>query len=70
MNKLIFSTALVLSLGLAGCGEEKAKEEPQKENGTKTEEQQRVQAKTTDDVIKHFFMPLTEWMNIPPLLYN
>lgn len=30
-KKLIFSAALVLSLGLAGCGEEKAKEEPQKE---------------------------------------
>lgn len=32
MKKLIFSAALVLSLGLAGCGEEKAKEEPQKED--------------------------------------
>lgn len=30
-KKLIFSTALVLSLGLAACGEEKAKEEPPKE---------------------------------------
>lgn len=30
-KKLIFSAALVLSLGLAACGEEKAKEEPQKE---------------------------------------
>lgn len=32
MKKLIFSTALVLSLALAGCGEEKAKEEPKKED--------------------------------------
>jgi hypothetical protein len=31
-KKLIFSAALVLSLGLAGCGEEKAKDEPQKED--------------------------------------
>lgn len=30
-KRLIFSAALVLSLGLAACGEEKAKEEPQKE---------------------------------------
>ncbi|MEY9979666.1 hypothetical protein [Lysinibacillus sp. RC79] len=30
-KKLIFSAALVLSLGLAGCGEDKAKEEPKKE---------------------------------------
>lgn len=30
-KKLIFSAALVLSLGLSACGEEKAKEEPQKE---------------------------------------
>ncbi|SCY98750.1 MULTISPECIES: DUF5067 domain-containing protein [unclassified Lysinibacillus] len=30
MKKIIFSAALVLSLGLVGCGEEKAKEEPQK----------------------------------------
>lgn len=32
MKKLIFSAALVLSLGLAGCGEEKTKEESQKED--------------------------------------
>ncbi|KMY32017.1 hypothetical protein ACZ11_07540 [Lysinibacillus xylanilyticus] len=31
-KKLIFSAALVLSLGLAGCGEDKAKEEPKKED--------------------------------------
>ena len=31
MKKLIFSAALVLSLGLAGCGEDTAKDEPQKE---------------------------------------
>ncbi|MGG2081636.1 hypothetical protein [Lysinibacillus pakistanensis] len=30
-KKLIFSAVLVLSLGLAACGEEKATEEPQKE---------------------------------------
>lgn len=30
-KKLIFSAALVLSLGLAACGEEKAKDEPKKE---------------------------------------
>lgn len=30
-KKLIFSAALILSLGLAACGEEKEKEEPQKE---------------------------------------
>ncbi len=53
-KKLIFSAAFVLSLGLAGCGGEKAKEEPQKENDPKTEEQQKVLAKTVDDVIKYF----------------
>lgn len=35
MKKLIFSAALVLSFGLAGCGEEKAKEEPNKEESQK-----------------------------------
>ncbi|MEQ6357754.1 hypothetical protein ABNX05_24420 [Lysinibacillus sp. M3] len=53
-KKLIFSAALVLSLGLAGCGEDKAKEETQKENGTKAEEPQKVLAKTVDDVLEHF----------------
>ena len=40
-KKLIFSAALVLSLGLASCGGEKAKEEPQKENDPKTENNKR-----------------------------
>ncbi|MFJ8515300.1 hypothetical protein [Lysinibacillus xylanilyticus] len=53
-KKLIFSAALVLSLGLAGCGTDSSKEDNPKENGAKTEEHQKVQAKTTDDVIKHF----------------
>ncbi|WP_431811372.1 DUF5067 domain-containing protein [Lysinibacillus sp. FW12] len=42
-KKLIFSAALVLSLGLAACGEEKTKEEPQKE-----ETQTPVSADKTD----------------------
>ncbi|EON70672.1 hypothetical protein [Lysinibacillus sphaericus] len=54
MKKLIFSAALVLSLGLAGCGADSSKEDKPKENGAKTEEPQKVLAKTTDDVIKHF----------------
>ncbi|MGE7132876.1 hypothetical protein [Lysinibacillus xylanilyticus] len=53
-KKLIFNAALVLSLGLAGCGTDSSKEDNPKENGAKTEEHQKVQAKTTDDVIKHF----------------
>ncbi|MFJ8103093.1 hypothetical protein [Lysinibacillus sp. NPDC096212] len=53
-NKLIFSAALVLSLGLTGCGSDSSKDDKPKENGAKTEEHQKVLAKTTDDVIKHF----------------
>ncbi|MGG2054773.1 hypothetical protein ABFY48_10255 [Lysinibacillus pakistanensis] len=37
MKKLIFSAALVLSLGLAGCEEETAKEEPGEKKKTVTE---------------------------------
>ena len=53
-KKLIFSAALVLSLGLAGCGSDSSKDDKPKEKGAKTEEHQKVLAKTTDDVIKHF----------------
>ena len=34
MKKLIFSAALILSLGLAGCGEDTSKIEPEKETET------------------------------------
>ncbi|WP_427108376.1 hypothetical protein [Lysinibacillus xylanilyticus] len=51
-KSLIFSAALVLSLGLAGCGSDSANDEKPKDNGT--EEHQKVLAKTIDDVLKHF----------------
>lgn len=53
MKKLIFSAALVLSLGLAGCGDDSTNGKS-KDNGAKTEEEQKVLAKTTSDVIKYF----------------
>lgn len=53
MKRLIFSAALVLSLGLAGCGDDSTNGKS-KDNGTKTEEEQQVLAKTTSDVIKYF----------------
>ncbi|MEG0259105.1 MAG: excalibur calcium-binding domain-containing protein [Lysinibacillus sp.] len=42
MKKLIFSAALLLSLGLAGCGEDSA---GPKDNSAKTEEQAKIEAK-------------------------
>ncbi|MDM5229770.1 hypothetical protein [Lysinibacillus pakistanensis] len=62
MKKLIFSAALVLSLGLAGCGEEKTKEEPRKED-TKTpvsaeQNVQKEESKTDDNEVKEG--PLTK----------
>lgn len=48
-KKLIFGVALILSLGLAGCSEDKTKD-----NSAKTEEQQKALAKTVDAVIKYF----------------
>lgn len=53
MKKLIFSAALVLSLGLAGCGDSSTSEKP-KDNNSDTEQEQKVLAKTTADVIKYF----------------
>ncbi|MGG2114035.1 hypothetical protein ABFY60_27005 [Lysinibacillus pakistanensis] len=62
MKKLIFSAALVLSLGLAGCGEDKPKEEPGKED-TKTpvsaeQNVQKEESKTDDNEVKEG--PLTK----------
>lgn len=53
MKKLIFSAALVLSLGLAGCGDSSTNKNP-KGTDSNTEEEQKILAKTTNDVIKHF----------------
>lgn len=53
MKKLIFSAALVLSLGLAGCGDSSTNDKP-KESNTNAEAEQKVLAKTTEDVIQHF----------------
>ncbi|UED78241.1 hypothetical protein FH508_0012250 [Lysinibacillus sp. CD3-6] len=53
MKKLIFSAALVLSLGLAGCGDSSINDKP-KESNTNAEAEQKVLAKTTEDVIQHF----------------
>ncbi|WP_312507386.1 hypothetical protein [Lysinibacillus sp.] len=53
MKKLIFSAALVLSLGLAGCGDSSTSEKP-KDNNSDTQQEQKVLAKTTEDVIKYF----------------
>ncbi|WP_419150412.1 hypothetical protein [Lysinibacillus xylanilyticus] len=67
-KKLIFSAALVLSLGLAGCGNDASKDDKPKENDAKTEESQKVLAKTTDDVIKHFKddgLELGEFTDLP-----
>ncbi|AVK84462.1 hypothetical protein C3943_13215 [Lysinibacillus sp. B2A1] len=54
MKKLIFSAALVLSLGLAGCGEEKAKEEPgEKEKPvTETSKEDATKQETSAPVTK------------------
>ncbi|MED3875438.1 hypothetical protein [Lysinibacillus capsici] len=53
MKKLIFSAALVLSLGLAGCGDSSTSEKPI-DNNSDAEQEQKVLAKTTEDVIKYF----------------
>jgi len=50
MKKLIFSAALVLSLGLAGCGEEKAKEEPGEKETPVSAEQNVQKEETSKDV--------------------
>ncbi|MGG2111893.1 hypothetical protein ABFY60_15445 [Lysinibacillus pakistanensis] len=54
MKKLIFSAALVLSLGLAGCAEEKAKEEPgEKEKPvTETSKEDATKQETSAPVTK------------------
>lgn len=55
-NKLIFSAALVLSLGLAGCGEDKAKEDPKEEETqqatAKKENVQKEEKKVDDNEVK------------------
>lgn len=55
-KKLIFSAALVLSLGLAGCGEDKAKEEPKKEEtqqpAAEKENVQKEDKKVDDNEVK------------------
>ncbi len=53
MKKIIFSAALVLSLGLAGCGDSSTNDKP-KESNINVEEEKKVLAKSTEDVIKHF----------------
>lgn len=50
MKKLIFSVALILSLGLTACGDETVNEA----NDTKNQEEKKVLAKTADDVIESF----------------
>ncbi|UPW82300.1 lipoprotein [Lysinibacillus sp. Ag94] len=61
-KKLIFSAALVLSLGLAGCGEDKAKEEPKKEVTqqpvAEKENAQKEEKKVDDNEVKNG--PLTK----------
>lgn len=60
MKKLIFSAVLVLSLGLAGCGGEKAKEEPgEKETPVSAEQKvQKEESKTDENEVKEG--PLTK----------
>jgi len=53
MKKIIFSAALVLSLGLAGCGDSSTNDKP-KESNINAEEEKKVLAKSTEDVIQHF----------------
>lgn len=53
MKKIIFSAALVLSLGLVGCGDSSTNDKP-KESNINAEEEKKVLAKSTEDVIKHF----------------
>lgn len=53
MKKIIFSAALVLSFGLAGCGDSSTNDKP-KESNINAEEEKKVLAKSTEDVIKHF----------------
>ena len=56
MKKLVFSAALVLSLGLAGCGEEKttgeSKEETQTPASAETEKVQKEESKSDDNEVK------------------
>lgn len=56
MKKLVFSAALVLSLGLAGCGEEKttgeSKEETQTPSSAETEKVQKEESKSDDNEVK------------------
>lgn len=62
MKKLIFSAALVLSLGLAACGEEKtageSKEETQTPASAETEKVQKEESKSDDNEVKEG--PLTK----------
>lgn len=56
MKKLVFSAALVLSLGLTACGEEKttgeSKEETQTPASTETEKVQKEESKSDDNEVK------------------
>lgn len=56
MKKLVFSAALVLSLGLAACGEEKttgeSKEETQTPASAETEKVQKEESKSDDNEVK------------------
>ncbi|SPT95538.1 lipoprotein [Lysinibacillus capsici] len=62
MKKLVFSAALVLSLGLAACGEEKttgeSKEETQTPASAETEKVQKEESKSDDNEVKEG--PLTK----------
>ncbi len=62
MKKLVFSAALVLSLGLTACGEEKttgeSKEETQTPASTETEKVQKEESKSDDNEVKEG--PLTK----------
>ncbi len=55
MKKLVFSAALVLSLGLAACGEEKtageSKEETQTPASAETEKVQKEESKFDDNEV-------------------
>lgn len=50
MKKLFYSAALVLSLGLAACGGQEA----ENTNTQETKEEQKVLAKTVDEVVEYF----------------